>query len=600
MGLELSHISIEKPGIFIKNSSVVFGIIVKDADLVLLNIEGQPFVLTHLFRTGDLYSCEILNLTPPFRYSYQIQRNGLLSKPVLDPYAKWITPDLLESRLEPASPFTFQASKPNLPIESVIIYELHTKAFTIDPSSEVQSKGTFEGILEKLPYLVSLGINAIELMPIQCFNQTASMWGYMPKSYFALQPSYAKEREDLSLKKLVDACHSFGIEVYLDVVYNHTDLAQQVFGPFSEETYYIKEEGQYLDFTGCGNTLNVDHPIVSDLIIDSLRYLASEFQIDGFRFDLLATLTRDQEGKLLNRSSLITRIEQDPLLSSLKLMGEPWDLSCYRLTDFPSKAFFLWNDRFRDAARRFIKGDFNQTFELANQMLGSPSLFSSHLRSINFITCHDGFSLIDLVCYNIKHNLANLESNQDGSNANFSCNYGKEGPTDDPKILLTRQKQMKNLLLLLFTARGPLLFRMGDEMGKTQYGNNNPYNQDNFLYHLDWTDLSKNANHFIFTQELIAFRKYYAPFFYLTSQLTFHGTTPYSMVFHEQDHYFAFTLEYNQEKLYIGYNAWTGPLTISMPDGAWTILLSTFISSPLEPFYSLTLEGQSSFIAKAL
>lgn len=424
----------------------------------------------------------------------------------------------------------------NLPYEDLIIYETHVRGYTKDGSSKVASPGTYKGLTEKIPYLKELGITAIELLPVHDFDENENprmnpqtgeklknFWGYSSLSFFSPCGRYAEEStygdQAHEFKDMVNKFHEAGIEVILDVVYNHTAEGDHrgpcvAFRGLENSIYYILEQhgsDRYTNYSGCGNTFNCNHPAVQDLIIDSLRYWVTTYHIDGFRFDLASILARSQDGTLLPKAPLVERIEQDPVLTDTKIIAEPWDAAgAYQVGAFPGR-WAEWNGTFRDDVRRFWRGDDGFTGGFATRIAGSSDLYEHNgrkpLNSINFITSHDGFTLNDLVSYTMKHNEANGENNIDGDNNNFSFNYGTEGLALTPFIERVRIKQIKNLIATLFLAQGVPMLLAGDEFRRTQGGNNNAYCQDNSISWVDWSCLEDNSEIFNFTRNMIQFRK---------------------------------------------------------------------------------------------
>ena len=412
-----------------------------------------------------------------------------------------------------------------------IIYELHVRGFTQHPSSGVtaDTRGTYAGLIEKIPYLTDLGISAVELLPIFQFDwQDAppgrvNYWGYQPVSFFAPHHAYSSRREPLGVldecRDMIKALHRAGIEVILDVVFNHTSEGG-VDGPtvcyrgFANSVYYMlqHDRSRYADYTGCGNTLNANQPIVRRLIQDSLRYWVTEMHVDGFRFDLASILSRDEAGRPVPNAPVLWDIETDPQLAGTKLIAEAWDAGgLYQVGQFVGDSWQEWNGRYRDDVRRFVKGDAGSVSTIATRILGSPDLYGHENReaeqSINFVTCHDGFTLNDLVSYNDKHNEANGENNRDGTNDNLSWNCGVEGPTDDVAIETLRNQQVKNFFALKFMSAGTPMVLMGDEMRRTQQGNNNAYCQDSEISWLDWRLLEPHADIHRFVKALCTFRQ---------------------------------------------------------------------------------------------
>jgi glycogen operon protein len=404
------------------------------------------------------------------------------------------------------------------PAARTIIYEMHVGGFTRNPNSGVgeKARGTFAGLIEKIPYLRELGITAVELLPVFAFDPQAcppglvNYWGYQPVSFFAPHPAYSSRRDALGpvdeFRDMVKALHRAGIEVILDVVYNHTaegggDGPTLSFRGIDNPTYYILEAGgsRYADYTGCGNTLNGNHPIVRRMIVDSLKYWVEEMHVDGFRFDLASILARDPSGHPLPNPPVLWDIESEPALAGTKLIAEAWDAAgLYQVGSFVGDAWKEWNGRFRDDVRDFLRGEGGSVRRLADRLVGSPEVYGHKEReaeqSINFVTCHDGFTLNDLVSYNEKHNEANGEGNRDGANDNRSWNCGAEGPTDDPAVEALRNRQVKNALTLTLMALGMPMILMGDEVRRTQRGNNNDYCHDDESNWFDWTLLAKHAD----------------------------------------------------------------------------------------------------------
>ncbi len=417
--------------------------------------------------------------------------------------------------------------RPRIPLEKTVIYETHLRGF-----SAREGGGTYLDFISKIPYLKELGVTAVEFLPIFEFNELEffleggtrrhllNFWGYSTVGFFAPMSRYASSTEPgaavTEFKTLVNALHKAGIEVILDVVFNHTaegafDGPNYSFRALDEDAWYlIRHDGSYANWTGCGNTVNANHPHTAQFIVDCLKYWVNEMHVDGFRFDLATCLCRDADGTLLEKPPVIEQIEADPDLKHTKLIAEAWDLGAYQVGTFPGRRFSDWNGRYRDDVRCFWNED-AAAGELATRLAGSSDLYEHKhrgpLHSINFITSHDGFTLADLVTYERKHNEANGEHNRDGEDLNHSIHFGAEGPTDDPAILARRLQQQKNLLATLFLSRGVPMLTAGDEFGRTQQGNNNAYCQDNEISWIDWALLEKNRELFEFTKTLIALRK---------------------------------------------------------------------------------------------
>ena len=404
------------------------------------------------------------------------------------------------------------------PSSRTIIYEMHVRGFTRHPSSGVgeKTRGTYAGLIEKIPYLQALGITAVELLPVFQFDAQdcplgrTNYWGYAPISFFAPHQAYSSRQDPLGpvdeFRDMVKALHRAGIEVILDVVFNHTAEGDQrgpalSFRGIDNPTYYILEEGgsRYANYTGCGNTVNANHPIVRRMIVDSLRYWVKEMHVDGFRFDLASILSRDASGHPLPNPPVLWDIESEPALAGTKLLAEAWDAAgLYQVGSFVGDAWKEWNGRFRDDVRDFFRGEPGSLRKMADRLVGSPEVYGHKQReaeqSVNFVTCHDGFTLNDLVSYNEKHNEANGEDNRDGANDNRSWNCGVEGPTNDPAAEKLRNRQVKNYLTVTLMSLGMPMILMGDEVRHTQGGNNNAYCQDNEISWFDWTRLTKHAD----------------------------------------------------------------------------------------------------------
>ncbi|MCP4155278.1 MAG: glycogen debranching protein GlgX [bacterium] len=480
--------------------------------------------------------------------------------------------------------FDWEDDKPlELPTEELIVYEAHVRSLTCHSSSGVKHPGTFAAIRQKIPYLKELGINCLELMPVYEFDEfensrispvsgqrLLNYWGYSSVGFFAPKTGYAATgkygMQVDELKTLIRDLHQNGIEVILDVVFNHTAEGNEK-GPYislrgiDNNTYYmLTPEGYYYNFSGCGNTLNCNNPIVRNMILDCLRYWASEYHIDGFRFDLAAILGRDQNGVPIPNPPLLETLAFDPILGKCKLIAEAWDAGgLYQVGSFPSWGRWAeWNGKFRDTARRFLKGDSGMAAEMATRIQGSPDLYNNQNRgpttSINFVTCHDGFTLMDMVSYNDKHNEANGENNCDGGNDNHSWNCGCEGETDNKDIKDLRNKQVKNAAGLLLLSHGVPMLLAGDEFANTQFGNNNAYCQDNEISWLDWDQKEQNSEIWNFFQKMIAFRKAHPVLKNSTfvrhqdyvgsgyPDISFHGVKPWEPDFSQHSRTFAFLL----------------------------------------------------------
>jgi glycogen operon protein len=416
-----------------------------------------------------------------------------------------------------------------------VIYETHVKGLTANPNSKVAHPGTYRGVIEKIPFIKDLGVTSLEFLPVQEFNENeyirvnpstgkklTNYWGYSTASFFSLLGSYSSDKRPgaqvREFKEMVRELHKAGIEVILDIVFNHTAEGNEQgptisFRGLDNSIYYILNENRryYQNYSGCGNTMNCNHPVVRTFIMDCLRYWVMEMHVDGFRFDLGSILGRDQNGNLLENPPTLERIAEDPVLNSTKIIAEAWDAGgAYQVGWFPGGRWAEWNDKFRDDVRRYWRGDEKETRFLATRIAGSSDLYLRDGRkpfhSINFITSHDGFTLMDLVSYNGKHNADNGEDNRDGSNNNSSYNYGIEGPEADPLIKSIRERQVKNFFTTLMVSLGTPMILGGDEYGRTQNGNNNAYCQDNEISWHDWSLLEKNSGLYRYVKEIIAFR----------------------------------------------------------------------------------------------
>jgi isoamylase len=502
-----------------------------------------------------------------------------------------------------------------------VIYELHVRGFTRHPSSGLTEKarGTYAGLVEKIPYLKDLGVTAVELLPIFQFDpqdapNRVNYWGYQPVSLFAPHHAYSSTRNPLGVldefRDMVKALHRAGIEVILDVVFNHTTEGDHT-GPtlsyrgLANDFYYIleKDRSRYADYSGCGNSLNANRPIVRRLIQDSLRYWVTEMHVDGFRFDLASILSRDESGQPMPNPPVLWDIESDPLLAGTKLIAEAWDAAgLYQVGSFVGDAWQEWNGRFRDDVRRFLKGDNGYVSRVATRLLGSPDVYGHKGReaehSVNFVTCHDGFTLNDLVSYDRKHNEANGHDNRDGADDNASWNCGVEGPTDDPAIETLRNRQVKNFFALTLLAAGTPMLLMGDEVRRTQCGNNNSYCHDSEISWFDWRLPARHADIHRFVKGLIAHRQQRhlaGGGVSLTlcellerAQLEWHGTTLNRPDWSEHSHSLALTVR-NPEARFVRHlmlNAYWEPLTFQLPppppesDEGWRRCSDTALESP--------------------
>ncbi len=501
-----------------------------------------------------------------------------------------------------------------------IIYEMHVAGFTKHPSSAVppEKRGTYAGLIDKIPYLKELGVTAVELLPVFQFDPhdapfgLVNFWGYSPISFFAPHAAYSSRQDPLGpldeFRDMVKALHRSGLEVILDVVYNHTSEGDYK-GPtfcyrgFANDVYYaMAPDGTYIDHSGCGNTLNTNHHVVRRLIIDSLHYWVKEMHVDGFRFDLASILSRDGEGRPLKNPPIIWDIESDPALAGIKLIAEAWDAGgLYQVGSFIGDSWKEWNGEFRDDVRSFIKGDNGVISRFVARLLASPDIYGHQDRepeqSINFVTCHDGFTLNDLVSYDRKHNGANGEQNRDGSDANVSWNCGVEGPTDDPAVEELRNRQVKNFLAVTLLSLGTPMILMGDEARRTQLGNNNAYCQDNEIGWFDWGLLERHPDIHRFTRLLIAARLMHgdATPGHLTlnqllsqARLEWHGVRLGAPDWSHESHSIALTAWSATRRVVFHYmvNAYWKPLTFCLPSpkklpgGSWYRWIDTSREAP--------------------
>jgi glycogen operon protein len=507
------------------------------------------------------------------------------------------------------------------PCVQTVIYELHVRGFTRHPSSGVAADraGTYAGLIEKIPYLQDLGVTAVELLPVFQFDPEdappglSNYWGYAPVSFFAPHRGYSSRRDPLGpmdeFRDMVKALHRAGIEVILDVVFNHTAEGDDrgptfCFRGLENEAYYLLEDdrSRYVNYTGTGNTLNANHAVVRRLIRESLRYWVEHMHVDGFRFDLASILSRDESGRLLPNPPVLWDIESDPVLAGTKLIAEAWDAAgLYQVGTFIGDTWQEWNGRFRDDVRRFLKGDGGTVSKVASRLLGSPDLYGHEERepeqSVNFVTCHDGFTLQDLVSYGVKHNEANGEENRDGADDNASWNCGAEGPTDDPDVEALRSRQIRNFLSLLLLAVGTPMLTMGDEIRRTQRGNNNAYCQDNDTSWLDWTLLERNRDVHRFVKSLIAFRmqrdvvadraRFTLNQLLSRAHIDWHGVELGRPDWRDRSHSLAFTITSlrGHLRLHAMLNAYWEPLRFELPppaDGGseWLRWIDTSLTSP--------------------
>ena len=505
------------------------------------------FEMDNRHRTGDVWSIFIEGLKAGALYLYRmdgpyVPEKGHRYNPgeyLLDPRARLIVGNV-EGRTAKCAVVDddedwFDDTRPHTPVHESVIYEMHVRGFSIDPSSETTHPGSYNAIVEKIPYLKELGVTALELLPVQEIGEDRlgrcsltnrqelrNYWGYNSIGFYAPTGRYGSAGgmgEQLNeFRDMVRALHAAGIEVILDVVFNHTSEGSETgptlcFRGIDNSIYYLLDEnGEYVNYSGCGNTMNCNHPIVRDLILDCLRYWVVVMHVDGFRFDLASILGRDRKGRVKMDAPLIERIAEDPVLRDTKLIAEAWDAGgAYQVGSFGDTRWAEWNGKYRDHVRQYWRGDSWVKGEFATRIAGSADLYQWAGRtpehSINFITSHDGFTLHDLVSYNVKHNEANGENNRDGCDFNFSWNCGVEGDTQDPEVLALRLRMQKNLIATLFLSLGVPMLLGGDEFGRTQRGNNNAYCQDNGISWFDWKLAEQNTELLRFTREMIRFRK---------------------------------------------------------------------------------------------
>jgi glycogen operon protein len=639
--------------------------------LVLYPLEGRE-VLAEVplhprkHRTGDHWHIQIAGLPPTFRYGWRVDGpRGMAhqfdpASVLLDPAATAISdgaawgssPDVepgdtgMPESLPPTArrsvffrrSFNWREDAPPLtPLEDSIIYELHVRGFTCHPSSAVAHPGTFAGLIEKIPYLKWLGVTAVELLPIHEFDECdcpftnpltgqrlRNFWGYNSIAFAAPKASYASSAKEFGqvfeFREMVRSFHEAGIEVILDVVFNHTGEGNErgrtySFRGLDNKLYYLlSPDGQYLNFSGCGNTVNCNHPVVRGLLLNCLRYWVADMHVDGLRFDLASVFGRDQYGNVLVEPPVVELIAEDSVLADTKLIAEPWDAAgLYQVGRFPyGRRWSEWNGRYRDDVRRFWRGDPGLAGALATRLCGSADLYESSGRlphhSVNFVTCHDGFTLADLVTYNHKHNLANGENNRDGMDDNVCWNCGVEGPTNDQELLGLRRRQAKNFMATLLLSQGVPMLLAGDEFLRSQGGNNNAWCQDNEVSWVDWTLAAKNADFLRFVRELIALRKRHpalrrhgffrgeGPNHDLPPDIIWHGVEPYRPDFSPDSRSLAFALDGRQVRgdgangadcdFYAAFNAWREPLSFRIPRSPtgrpWRRIIDTALTYPLD------------------
>lgn len=628
-------------GTTLTDSGINFSLCSKNAAKVTLCLfsaeDGTPlqeYPIDPSYKTGDVWHLHIHGAQAPLGYGYRIdgpKEKWLSFDPsvvLLDPYAKALLSlepwgggsQPLWGVALPKIEFDWEGDRPlRCKREDLIIYEMYLRGFTQHPSSQVSHPGTFEGMIEKIPYLVTLGVTAVELLPIYAFDECTSYfkdpntglplgnaWGYSPLSFFAPMPRYSIYEDYstplIAFKKLVKALHAAGIGVILDVVYNHTGEGGINSPPLTLKgidfsSYYLFDgAGHLLDFTGCGNCLSANSSYTRELIVNSLRYWVSEMHIDGFRFDLASVLNRGRHGRPLATSPLVEALSQDPILADSVLIAEPWDAAgMYQVGAFypQEDRWCEWNGKYRDSVRIFLNGVGSNHNEFATRLSGSQDLYGHFRRptsSINFVTAHDGFTLNDLVSYSHKHNFANGENNRDGSNENYSWNCGAEGPSTDPGILALRRRQKKNFALALFISQGVPMMLMGDEYGHTKWGNNNSYCQDNELNWFLWERLDQETELWRFFQGMIKLRKRYKrllqrPTFLTHADVLWFKSDGSAAEWDESSPFLSFMLYDPAEKkdLFIAFNAQNRAENVILPSlqgSRWHRLADTFLPSP--------------------
>lgn len=572
-------------GVSFTNNTVHFSLFSSSAKAVTLGLFVKEKLQREipLKQEENIWSCSF-PYKEGFDYAVRIGDHWLA-----DPYGKNFSTVIL-AKLEKPKPFDWQNdTAPSIAKQDLIIYEMHVRGFTADPSSRVKHPGTYLGMIEKIPHLKRLGVNAVELMPIFGFDQfhvkpTQKMnyWGYNPLHFFAPHRGYAVNDPVLEFKQLVRELHKNGIEVILDVVYNHTGEEGDPnyfvnFRGIDNGVYYMLDEnGHYRNYTGCGNTVNCNHPIVQEMILDSLRYWIEEMHVDGFRFDLASILTRDTSGQPIENPPVIQAMSQDPIIRKAKLIAEAWDAAgLYQIGIYPKwdPYWMEWNGRYRDVVRRFIKGTEGHAGVFASALSGSSMIYPSPINSVNFITAHDGYSLRDLVTYQEKHNEANGENNQDGNNQNDSWNCGCEGPTNNPIIEHLREKQMRNFFMSLFLSQGIPMLLMGDEVGQTRKGNNNPYTLDNEINWFPWDVLEKNEKILDFVIFLIQLRLHHPELRY--TRFPAHTELVWYTNWDAHSRVVAFSLS-GTVPLFAAFNASSEQVQITLPkDHKWRQLIFT-------------------------
>ncbi len=590
--------------------------------------EAEPYALLPIpdaYRIGDVWSIMVFGLDiAESEYCYRLDgpfdpKKGLIfdrDRNVLDPYARAVTgqsvwgkrsgpEDCYHARVCTGNFDWGNCPQSDVPLADLVIYELHVRGFTMDPSSGVKDRGTFAGLREKIPYLKRLGINAVELMPVFEFDELGdsrvvdgkrllNFWGYNTTCFFAPNTGYAagkeRNREGEELKGLIRALKENGIQVFLDVVFNHTSEGDERGPAFSfkgldNSVYYmLTPDGHYYNFSGCGNTVNCNHPVVRQFILDCLRYWTIEYRVDGFRFDLASILSRDEDARPMTDPPLLDTLAHDPILSRVKLIAEAWDAGgLYQVGSFPSWGRWAeWNGMYRDDLRCFLKGDNGRAWAAVQRIFGSCDLYDPAVRgknaSVNFLTCHDGFTLHDLYAYNEKHNEANGWDNTDGDGSSTSWNCGVEGETEDPEIEALRLRMVKNAFTVLLCSRGAAMFYAGDEFGNTQFGNNNAYCHDDRISWLDWTRLEQFQGLHGYVRALIAFRKEHEILRRDTAvcslgypPLSVHNSFPWNGFFRDDTHvigvlFAGVDAEGADDLIFLAVNAYWGEQVLYLPE----------------------------------
>jgi isoamylase len=638
-------------GARVSTKGVNFSLYSRDADQVELHLfnnpeDAQPVQIfkfdPQVNRTAHYWHIFVYGLKPGQIYAYRVHgpnnsESGLRfdsQKILLDPYGRGVvfpnaydrraacqegdnTSAAMKSVIVNPADYDWENDFPlHRPYSETVIYETHLAGFTRHPNSGIspEKRGTYAGLVAKIPYLQSLGITAVELLPVYAFDPQdapggmSNYWGYSPVSFFSPHPYYSSQKDPLGpvneFRDMVKALHRAGIEVILDVVYNHTAEGGDggptfCFRGLDNPGYYILTEDQlsYANYTGTGNTFNTNHPIPRRLINDSLRYWVSEMHVDGFRFDLASILSRDEAGSPLANPPVLWDIDTDPGLAGTKLVAEAWDAGgLYQVGTFIGDQWKEWNGRFRDDVRSYIKGDPGCISRLPNRLLASPDLYERDNlapdQSINFVTCHDGFTLDDLVSYNVKHNEANHEDNRDGSDNNLSWNHGSEGPTSDPEIENLRVRQIKNFLTVTLLSMGTPMLCMGDEIRRTQQGNNNAYCQDNEISWFDWSQTDEHEDLKRFVSEMIKLRLNYAthpedqgkPLGQILHEdiIVWHGTQLYQPDWSQDSRTLAVTISNadGSRITHILFNTSSDEVDFQLPGPNWHRMIDTNLASP--------------------